>query len=219
MCQPFNPLDPAEYPGLQRRSRRDAELEGLDPSVGEDALQDVLLRVGNGALRLDRQHPRRYFRVCVLNRIRDIARRERRSGSIDVFIQPTTDPERKSRRLLILGLLREAPEVEKEDLEETLRLRLGAALKELGPDQNRAVRAQIRGWLENEGGRESVRAFEEYWGIDLGSYAGTAGLAVALQQKPATVASWAHRGMKAVAHRLAQGEAECIRPGSRSSSP
>lgn len=203
MRPPFDPLDPAEYPGLLRRSRRDAELEGMDPSVGEDALQDVLARVAAGK-ELPAGH-RAYFRTCVLNRIRDIARHARRAAPIDDVLFSSTDPERKSRRLLLLGALAKRPEVERERGEEELRDWLGKELAALERDQSLAVRAQIRGWLEQEGGRESVRAFERHWGVELGPHVGTAGLAIAVGKPPATVASWAHRGMKRLASRAGRG--------------
>jgi len=194
---PFDPNEPAEYDRLLRQARRDAAIHGADPSLGEDALHDVLARVASGKRKPLRNA--RYFRVCVIYRLRDLLRRERKESPIEESFFAEDDPHALDRRLLLLGLVSVQPEGGPEEGEEDLRPRLARALEALGEDQRRAVLAKLRGWLEQRGGREGVEAFERHWGVDVGLHTGTAALASALGRRPGTVASWAHRGIRKLA--------------------
>lgn len=189
----FDPLDPAEYDRLLRQSRRDAVVHGADPSLGEDALHDVLARVASGDRRPLRDP--RYFRVCVIYRLRDLLRRERKESPLEATLFAEDDRHALDRRLFLLGLVSVQPESGSEEREDGLRQRFARGVKALGEDQRRAVLAQLHGWLEQRGGKEGVEAFERHWGVDLGPHTGTAALACALGRKPGTVASWAHRGI------------------------
>ncbi|KAB2965155.1 MAG: hypothetical protein F9K16_02595 [Thermoanaerobaculia bacterium] len=193
----FDPTDPLEYERLRRQSRRDAAAEGADPSLGEDALQDVLAQIAEGDPRPALNE--RVFRTCVRNRLKDGARRDRKSTSLDQRLFPEGDPTAVDRRLLLLGLIEHHSAEAPHSSEEALRSGLAQALAQLGDNYRQAVKAQILGWLEQSGGREEVEAFERHWGVALGPYSGYVSLASALGQKPATVASWAHRGMSRLA--------------------
>lgn len=197
---PFDPHEPAEYDRLLRQCRRDAAVHGANPALGEDALHDVLARVASGDRRPLRDP--RYFRVCVIYRLRDLLRRERKESPLEATLFAEDDRHALDRRLLVLGLVSVQPEGGPEDGEEDLRPRLARGLEALGEDQRRAVLAQLRGWLEQRGGKEGAEAFERHWGVDLGPHAGTAALACALGRRPGTVASWAHRGIRKLAGSL-----------------
>lgn len=202
MSAAFDPFAPDQYEALRRQSRRDAVALGADPSLGEDALQTVLERALGGKSHIT-SNPR-YFRTCVINLMREWLRRGRRLESLDEALFED-DREATDRRLFLLGKFSLEPEEADEPREEILRRRLSGALGGLEEHHRLAVLAQIRGWIERLGGSALVKAHEESWGVDLGRHVGTAGLAVALGEKPATVASWAHRGMKRLAAKLSAG--------------
>lgn len=200
----FDPSDPEVYAELLRESRWIAIAHRVDPSEGQAALHEVLKRVSEGKLKP--LESRGLFRVCVIYELRSSLRKQRRAVSLEGALSRAGEEEARDARLLALGLVSAAPpDVEIEEAARETRSSFARGLARLGENYRRAVLARIRGRLERQGGREKVEEFERSSGVALGPYAGTAALAVALGEKPMTVASWAHRGTKRLSQLMGRG--------------
>lgn len=200
--EPLDPFDPTVNARLMGLARTMAMSLGATAELGEDALQQVLVRVAAGDTRPIQSTP--YFKGSLVHQIRDLQRREGRQRRLAtkikseaanpsppgwlVFVATSTDPE-------VFAILEEREEL---TVMKEVRRRFAEEMRSLPVHYSQAFCARLRQWLVKEGGEEAVRQFEYSFAFELGEHTGTAALAAALGKPPGTVACHANRALGAL---------------------